>query len=97
MFQDRGFYARCHHYFRDHLPLHHHICKLTHLRKLMKSEIQLCEELSMDRGVLRGIRMNSLSKTLWRRNGNLILYTTKGEHALRNEIMKKILMDARRN
>ena len=31
----------------------------------MKSEIQLCEELSMDKRVLRGIRINSLSKTLW--------------------------------
>jgi len=62
----------------------------------MKSEIQLCEELSMDKRVLRGIRINSLSKTLWKKNGNLIFYTVKGEHALRNEIMKKILMDAKR-
>ena len=63
----------------------------------MKSEIQLCEELSMERRVVRGIRLNSLSKTLWRKNGNLIFYTEKGEHALRNELMKKILFDARRN
>ena len=63
----------------------------------MKSEIQLCEELSMEMGVIRGIRINSLPKTSWRKNGNLIFYTKKGEHALRNEIMKKILVDARHN
>ena len=98
MLQDRGIHGRSHHHLRDHLPHHHHLGKLGFLMQaLMKSEIQLSEELSTKKGVLRRIRKNSLPKTLWRKKGRLIFYTDKGEHALRNEIMKKILVDASRN
>lgn len=98
MHKDRGIHGRSHYHLRYHLPHHHHLGKLGFLMQiLMKSEIQLSEELSMERSVLRRIRKNSLPKTLWRKKGRLIFYTDKGEHALRNEIMKKILAVARRN
>lgn len=56
----------------------------------MKSEIQLCEELGMDRRVIRDIRMNALSASLWTKEGNRVVYTQEGEHALRNEIQKEL-------
>ena len=56
----------------------------------MKSETQLCEELGMDRRVIREIRMNALTADSWTKEGNRVVYTESGEHALRNEIQKEL-------
>jgi hypothetical protein len=56
----------------------------------MKSEIQLSEELGMDRRVIRDIRMNVLTADSWTKEGNRVVYTKNGEHALRNEIQKEL-------
>ena len=56
----------------------------------MKTEIELCEELGMDRRIVRKIRENALSATSWTKKGNAIVYTKDGEHALRNEIQKEL-------
>ena len=56
----------------------------------MKSEIQLSEELGMDRRVIRDIRMNVLTANSWTKEGNRVVYTESGEHALRNEIQKEL-------
>ena len=59
----------------------------------MKSEIELSEELGMDRRTIREMRMNALSADLWTKLGNRIVYTAEGEHALRNQIQKSLSSD----
>lgn len=56
----------------------------------MKSEIELCEELGMERRTIREIRKDALSANLWTKLGNRIVYTAEGEHALRNQIQKRL-------
>ena len=56
----------------------------------MKTEKELSEELGMDRRVVREIRTNALSASSWTKEGNAIVYTEEGEHALRNQIQKEL-------
>ena len=51
----------------------------------------------MDKRLVRRIRKRSLSKSSWKKIGNKVFYTNNGEHALRNEIMKKIFSDYANN
>lgn len=44
----------------------------------------------MDRRVIREIRMNALTADSWTKEGNRVVYTENGEHALRNEIQKEL-------
>jgi len=57
----------------------------------MKSETQLCHELGLNTRSISVIRKKFLSRTMWTRVGNLVHYTARGEHRLRNEIQKKVL------
>ena len=57
----------------------------------MKSESQLCNELGLEYRTISSIRKKFISKSLWTQIGNLVYYTDKGEHLLRNEIQKKVL------
>ena len=57
----------------------------------MKSELQLCAELATEVSALRLLRKRTLSKTLWKKIGSRVFYTQKGEHAVRNELMKEML------
>ena len=72
----------------------------------MKSEFQLCEDLYSRhlrkfgyqlpyiKKTVRDIRVKSLAKSLWLKRGNLTFYSKDGEHALKNEIMKKIIFSS---
>ena len=72
----------------------------------MKSEFQLCEDLYSRhlrkfgyqlpyiKKTVRDIRVKSIAKSLWRKRGNLTFYSKDGEHALRTEIMKKIIFSS---
>jgi len=53
---------------------------------MMKSEIDLAQELGMERKIIRGIRQERLNADAWTKLGNHIVYTETGEHALRNAI-----------
>ncbi len=58
----------------------------------MKSESQLCLELGIDKRIVKRIRTNTLSQSLWKRYKKSIYYTDDGEHTLRNEIMKHVML-----
>ena len=98
MFQDHRFHGCSHYDLRNHLPHDHRLGKLDDpIHLLVKSEIQLCHQLGMDKRLERRIRQKSLSKNSWKKIGNKIFYTNNGEHALRNEITKKIFADYANN
>ena len=72
----------------------------------MKSELQLCEDLYSRHlrkfgyqlphiiKTVRNIRSKSLAENLWLKRGKIAFYSQDGEHAIRNEIMKKILFSS---
>ena len=57
----------------------------------MKTELQLCLELGIDRRTLSSIRKKKISRDSWFRKANSIYYTQKGEHIMRNEVQKSVL------
>jgi len=58
----------------------------------MKSESQLSIELGVDKRTIKQIRVSKLSPNSWKRYRNSVYYTDVGEHNLRNEIMKKVML-----
>lgn len=91
----------CKYYFNilfDNLSFYH-VSKIFYfqlnmwyLENVMKSESQLCLELGIDKRIVKRIRTNTLSQSLWKRYKNSIYYTDDGEHTLRNEIMKHVML-----
>ena len=51
----------------------------------------------MEVSALRLLRKHTLPKTLWKKIGSSVFYTQKGEHAVRNELMKEMLSDSSQN
>ena len=56
----------------------------------VKSEIQLSKELGINLNFIRNTRKKSLSRSLWTKSKNMVIYTEQGEHSIRNELMKRL-------
>ena len=57
---------------------------------IVKSEIQLSEELGINVSYIRNIRKKFLSRSQWTKSDDMVYYTKEGEHSIRNELMIRV-------
>ena len=97
MFQNHRFHGCSHYDFRHHLPCDHRVGKLDDpLHSCEKRDSTLSSTWNGQETCEADPQKVSFQK-LVEKIGNKFFYTNNGEHALMNEIMKKIFTDYANN